>query len=168
MLDKETSLSLVESKYLSSKEKLVTWRNKTKGKLVIAIGVFDLLHSGHMQYLARAKEEGDFLLVAINSDASVKRLKGEGRPIVNQLERCFMLSCLAFVDKVIVFDEDNASAILDVAKPEFYAKGGDYNIESLNKKEREILEKHKIEIKLLNFKKGFSTSSIIDKIKEKN
>jgi rfaE bifunctional protein nucleotidyltransferase chain/domain len=95
-------------------------------RIVLANGVFDLLHVGHVRYLAAARALGDVLLVALNSDASVRRLKGGGRPIMNAAERAELLGALAAVDAVVVFEEDTVDALVRVLRPDVQAKGTDY------------------------------------------
>lgn len=100
-------------------------------KIVFTNGVFDLLHVGHIRYLHWARSQGDMLIVAINSDASARRLKGPKRPIVPEDERAEMLAALAFVDYVIIFEEDTPDNILRIVRPDIHVKGGDYQPEEL-------------------------------------
>ena len=106
------------------------WRGQGK-KLVLANGCFDLLHVGHVRYLQAARLLGDALLVALNSDASVRRLKGPGRPIMTAAERAELVGALAGVDAVLVFDEDCADALIARLRPDIHAKGTDYTEESV-------------------------------------
>lgn len=101
------------------------WRRRGQ-RLVLTNGCFDLLHRGHVRYLAQAKALGDLLVVGLNSDASTRRLKGDGRPILPQDERAEILAALAVVDFVVVFDEDTAEALVSALQPDIYVKGGDY------------------------------------------
>lgn len=100
-------------------------------RIVLANGAFDLLHVGHVRYLAAARALGDILVVAVNSDASVRRLKGPGRPIVGERERIELLSHLDCVDWIVVFDEPTVAAVLRALKPHFHAKGTDYTEETV-------------------------------------
>ncbi|MFZ2054417.1 MAG: adenylyltransferase/cytidyltransferase family protein [Candidatus Aminicenantales bacterium] len=109
---------------------------KAGGKIVVlANGCFDLFHAGHIRYLRAAKAKGDILVVAINSDRSVRRLKGKGRPILEQGERAEILSAFSFVDYVTVFDEPTVTRILLTLKPDIHVKGSDYTEESVPEKD---------------------------------
>jgi len=102
-------------------------RLRSQGKrLVLANGCFDLLHVGHIRYLQAAKQLGDVLIVALNSDASVRRIKGHGRPLVNQAERAEIVAALGCVDYVVTFDEDTVDRVIARLKPDVHAKGSDY------------------------------------------
>ena len=123
---------------LHIEEKIVPWsffqENDVKlhnHKIVFTNGCFDVLHFGHVQYLLEAKKLGDLLVVGLNSDASVRRLKGESRPINGEKERAFVLAALAFVDYVVVFEEDTPKELIEVVKPNVLVKGGDYKIENI-------------------------------------
>lgn len=137
---------------------------KAKGKkIVFTNGCFDILHRGHVTYLQQARELGDLLIVGINSDASVKRLKGQERP-VNMLEdRAFVLSALKSVDYVIAFDEDTPLNLIMSIMPDILVKGGDYTIESIIGAQEVLAHGGRVEI--IPFVPGKSTSSLIDVIK---
>jgi rfaE bifunctional protein nucleotidyltransferase chain/domain len=110
-----------------SRERAARWRSGLgKRSLVFTNGVFDLLHPGHIAVLLSARQEGDALVVGVNSDASVKRLKGESRPIRNEQERAIVLGALAMVDAVVVFDEDTPLELIRALTPDVLVKGGDY------------------------------------------
>ena len=112
---------------------------RKSGKIVVwTSGCFDILHAGHVHYLQQAKELGDFLIVGLNSDVSIKALKGENRPIFSQLNRATVLNAIECVDCIFIFDEQRPVEILTRLKPEFYVKGGDYNIDSIDQDERRI------------------------------
>ena len=128
-------------------------------------GCFDILHRGHIEYLNLAKQIGDCLLVAVNNDASVRRLKGPHRPLVPEHDRLYSLASLEAVDAVVLFAEIRADAILRLLKPDVYVKGGDYSEETLDSEERRILKRQKCDIKFLRFIEGYSTSKLITKIK---
>ena len=102
------------------------WRSRLEGRLVFTNGVFDLLHPGHVDVLTAARREGDALVVGLNSDASVKRLKGPERPIRTEAERAYVLAALAAVDAVIVFDQDTPLELIRALEPDVLVKGGDY------------------------------------------
>lgn len=116
--------------------KPIVEREKSRGKRIIfANGCFDVLHVGHVRYLNGARELGDLLIVGLNSDASVERLKGRGRPILDQQARAILLSALACVDYIVIFDDDTVDRLLIELKPHFHCKGGDYTAESVPEKE---------------------------------
>jgi rfaE bifunctional protein nucleotidyltransferase chain/domain len=109
---------------------------KAKGKvIVLANGCFDLFHAGHIRYLRAAKAKGDILVVAVNSDRSVRRLKGKGRPILGQNERAEILSSFSFVDYVTIFGETTVTGVLLALKPDIHAKGADYTRETVPEKD---------------------------------
>src|SRR5205823_9515346 len=107
-----------------------------KRKLAFTNGCFDLLHVGHVRYLAAARALGDALLVAINGDESVRALKGEGRPLNREADRAEMVAALACVDHVVIFPEQRATILLEKVRPAIYVKGGDYTADSLHIEER--------------------------------
>ena len=148
-------LKNIRSKYKSSNE-----------KVVFTNGCFDLLHIGHVRYLYEAKKQGDILIVALNSDSSVKKLKGNNRPIINENERAELLAALEMIDYIIIFEELTAKKLINNLKPDIYVKGGDYSKETLT--EWETVEKNGGEVKLLKEIKGRSTTSLIKKINEIN
>lgn len=136
---------------------------RKKGKtLVTTNGCFDLLHTGHIKYLADAASLGDLLVVGINSDASVSRLKGPDRPIQNEIDRALLIWSLKMVDYTFIFPENDPIAFLDVLKPDVHVKGGDYTPEQLP--EKSIVEKHGGKIVIVPFTAGLSTTSIVKKI----
>ena len=135
-------------------------------KLVLTNGCFDLLHAGHVRYLQAARALGDALAVAINGDASVRALKGEGRPLNTEADRAEVLAALECVDHVIVFAEVRATHLLEKVRPGIYVKGGDYTEETLHAEERAALERAGAEIRILPFEQGHSTSSLIEKVKK--
>jgi len=139
---------------------------RSQKKIVFTNGCFDLLHRGHVSYLCRARDAGDLLVVALNSDESVRRLKGEERPLNRFEDRAFVLAALECVDFVTVFEEDTPLRILELLKPHFHTKGGDYTLDTLP--EREVVERNGGEILLLPFEEGFSTTGMIRKIFENN
>lgn len=133
------------------------------GKSIITTnGCFDIIHSGHIKYLYEASELGDIFIIGVNSDESVKSLKGESRPINRQEDRAFVLASLKMVDYVFIFDEKDPRAFLEILRPDIHVKGGDYTPELLP--EREVVEKYGGKVVIVPFVKGFSTTSIIEKI----
>jgi len=127
-------------------------------------GCFDILHAGHLHYLVEAASKVDKLIVGLNSDSSVKRLKGDSRPLVNQDDRAYLLAGLEPVDFVVIFADDTPIELIKKIKPNLYFKGGDYYNKDLP--EREVVESQGGKVVLLPFIKGKSTTAIIDKIKE--
>jgi rfaE bifunctional protein nucleotidyltransferase chain/domain len=133
-------------------------------KLVFTNGVFDILHVGHVRYLAQARELGDALVVAINSDASVRELKGEARPLVSQNERAEVLSALSSVDYVTVFDDISPRALIARLLPDVLVKGGDYALDEIHG--REEVEAAGGRVANLPFVSGASTTAILDRIRK--
>ena len=157
----------VKSRLLTLEE-AVQWKKSLVAegkKLVVTNGCFDLMHRGHASYLEGARKLGDALLVLLNSDASVRALKGASRPVVNEEDRAFMLNSLRCVDRVVIFDSQRCNAELAALAPEVYVKAGDYTVETLDPVERQALFDSKTEIVFMPFVPGLSTSSIIEKIK---
>lgn len=140
------------------------WRAAGR-KVVLTNGVFDLLHTGHLHSLQAARAQGDVLVVAINADASVRAIKGPTRPIQTETERAFSLAALTWVDAVVVFREPRLTAEIRALQPDVYCKAGDYTIETLNPEERAALQAAGTKIVFVPFLPGFSTTSLIAKIK---
>lgn len=137
---------------------------KDQGKRVVTTnGCFDLLHLGHIEYLQEAKTLGDVLIVGLNSDASVKRLKGPSRPLNPELVRARQLASLECVDYVTVFEEGTPEEFLRQVRPAVHAKGGDYRVEDLP--ERHVVREGGGEVKVLSLVPGYSTTSLIEKLK---
>ncbi len=136
----------------------------TGQRVVWTNGCYDLVHAGHILYLERARELGDILVVGLNSDRSVRLSKGAGRPIVTETQRAKLISSLNVVDYVIVFDDESPRDIIRELKPDIYAKGGDYTVDTINQDERHIVEGYGGEIALLPGVKGMSTTHLIEKI----
>jgi D-beta-D-heptose 7-phosphate kinase/D-beta-D-heptose 1-phosphate adenosyltransferase len=150
---------------VKSIEELKAIRNKLKNdkkKVVFTNGCFDLIHAGHVDYLSKSKKLGDVLIVGLNSDASVKRLKGENRPILIQTERAFVLSNLKPVDYVTIFEEDTPSKLIGELIPDILVKGADWAIEKIIG--RDVVEANGGEVKTIKFVNDQSTSKIIDSI----
>jgi rfaE bifunctional protein nucleotidyltransferase chain/domain len=134
-----------------------------KRKLVFTNGCFDLLHAGHVRYLQQARRLGDALVVALNGDASVRALKGPARPINEEQDRAEVLGALACVDYVTIFQSERVTDLVQAIRPQVYAKGGDYTVDSLDAGERAALEGVGAEIKILPLVPGKSTTNIIKK-----
>lgn len=154
------------SGYCDSLEQLaeiVAQLQKNGKKVVTTNGCFDLLHTGHVTYMQEAAKVGDVLVVGINSDRSVRALKGESRPIQSEVDRAELIAALKPVDYTFIFDEDTPCAFLETLKPDFHVKGGDYSPEDLP--EKAVVEAHGGEIKILSLVDGRSTTDIVGKIK---
>lgn len=134
------------------------------GKTVVCTnGCFDILHVGHVRYLEKTKSFADFCIVLLNSDKSVRSIKGPSRPINNENDRAEILSALRCVDYVVMFDEDSPRNLLDEIKPDVYTKGGDYTIETLP--EADIMRKNNTRVEFISVVEGKSTTNIIEKMK---
>ena len=134
-----------------------------QAKTIVATnGCFDILHVGHSRYLSQSRSLGDLLVVGLNSDLSVRRLKGLARPINNQDDRAELLLALTAVDYVVIFDEDDASNFLEAVKPQIYTKGGDYDLDSLP--EAKTAKALGTKIVLVELVAGKSTSSTVERI----
>lgn len=134
-------------------------------KVVFTNGVFDLIHAGHVDYLTKAKVLGDILIVGMNSDESVKRIKGDKRPILLEDERAFVISSLKPVDYVVLFDEDTPQKLIDDIVPDILVKGADWSIDKIVG--RETVEKNGGEVKTIEFVNLQSSSKIIELIKNR-
>ncbi|GIK61787.1 MAG: D-glycero-beta-D-manno-heptose 1-phosphate adenylyltransferase [Ignavibacteriota bacterium] len=151
-----SATSLTEIKKIRSKL-------KTEGqKIVFTNGVFDLVHAGHVDYLSKAKKLGDVLIVGLNSDDSVKRIKGDRRPILKQEERAFIISNLKPVDYVVLFDDDTPEKLISEIIPDILVKGADWSIEKIIGKD--IVERNGGKVMNIKFVNDQSTSKIIDLI----
>jgi rfaE bifunctional protein nucleotidyltransferase chain/domain len=135
-------------------------------KLVLTNGCFDLLHAGHIRYLEEARRLGDALIVAVNSDASVRELKGPDRPLNGELDRAEVLSALRCVDHVTIFTGKRVTEVIRALQPAIYAKGGDYTVETLDPGERSALEEAGTEIRLLSLVPGRSTTSLLERARK--
>ncbi|MDP8203604.1 MAG: D-glycero-beta-D-manno-heptose 1-phosphate adenylyltransferase [Candidatus Tenebribacter mawsonii] len=156
------------------KSKLKTWEEITSivkelksnnKKIVFTNGCFDILHAGHVKYLAEAKELGDILILGLNSDSSVKRLKGNDRPINNEHDRAVVLSALCSVSYIVIFDEDTPYELIEIIKPDVLVKGGDWKPEEIVG--QDIVNSYNGEVKSLSFIEGKSTTDIIEKLRVK-
>ncbi len=151
----------------SLKSEINTLKKKNK-KIVWTNGCFDLLHIGHIRYLKKAKKKGDILILGLNSDSSVKKIKGEDRPIQTQDERAEILSSLEFIDYILIFNDETPEKYLKELKPDVYVKGGDYDLNTINQKEKKIIEGYGGKIKLISLESNKSTTKIINKIRSLN
>ncbi len=157
----EKSIGELEDRVVS-KEKLKEILQKTDKKIIFTNGCFDILHVGHAKYLKKAKALGDILVVGLNSDSSVKRLKGASRPINGELDRACLLSALGFVDYVVIFDEDTPYELIKYLSPDVLVKGADY-------KDKKVVGSELVkEVHLIDFIEGKSTTNIVNKINKDN
>jgi len=160
-------LERIKSKILDKenlKQNLNIWRFKQK-KIVFTNGVFDILHLGHIDYLSKAKDHGDILIIGVNSDSSAKRLgKGNNRPITDETSRSTIIASLSFVDAVVLFDEDTPYNLIKEVQPDILVKGADYKAEDIVGYDIVIAKGGRIET--IEFLKGYSTTLIENRIKE--
>ena len=131
--------------------------------IVFTNGCFDILHAGHVRYLTAAAEFGDFLVIGLNSDASVRRLKGESRPVVSEADRAEVLDALRAVDIVTIFDEPTAEELIRLVRPDIYVKGGDYSLDTLP--EAKIVQAAGGCVEFIPLVEGRSTTNVIERIK---
>lgn len=144
------------------KRRLTQWRVKSD-RIVFTNGCFDILHVGHLHTLKESIQLGDKLIVGLNSDASVNRLKGKERPVVNQLDRSEMLAALEMVDAVIIFEDDTPEELIQMIKPDVLCKGGDWSIENIVG--GDFVKSYGGQVVSIPFVQGYSSSSLINKIK---
>ncbi len=148
----------IDNKIISAAQ----WSKPEGRKVVFTNGCFDILHRGHATYLAQARELGDLLVVGLNTDASVQRLKGPSRPINNQYDRAFLLASLACVDFVILFDEDTPEQLIHTVRPDVLVKGGDYTIDTIVG--ADFVLQNGGTVTTIPFVDGYSTTSTLNKI----
>jgi D-glycero-beta-D-manno-heptose 1-phosphate adenylyltransferase len=133
-------------------------------KIVFANGVFDLLHAGHVRYLQAARAEGDVLIVGINSDTSVRKLKGEGRPILTERARATLVAALAAVDYAVIFDDSDVNSLLREFQPDVHAKGTDYTVDTVP--ERELAQLLGIRVAIVGDAKRHSTRELLARVRQ--
>lgn len=159
-------LNIIQSKIIdinNIEPHLAYWSLKNK-KIVFTNGCFDILHRGHIEYLAQAANHGDILLIGLNTDNSVRRIKGNSRPVQDQFARAMVLASLQFVSAVILFDEDTPYELIKRVKPDILVKGSDYKIEDIVG--YDIVTAKGGEVVTIDFIEGYSTTSIIEKLKK--
>jgi D-glycero-beta-D-manno-heptose 1-phosphate adenylyltransferase len=161
LIENGMSEKIVDLEELSERSKKLRATGK---KLVATNGCFDLLHVGHVRYLQAARALGDLLVVGLNSDCSVRELKGKGRPITAERDRAEILAALQCVDLVTIFPELRATKFIAASHPDIYVKGGDYTSETLNEEERKLLKEVGAEIRIIPFEPGYSTSRLLGQI----
>lgn len=155
---------LIPQKILTQEEavrRVAQWRLLSK-KIVFTNGVFDILHQGHIFSLSQAAREGDMLIIGLNADASVKRLKGDSRPVNNQESRALVLASLVMVDAVVLFEEDTPIELIKSLMPDVLVKGGDYTVEQIAGAKEVIANGGQVVINPIL--EGFSTTNIIQQI----
>jgi rfaE bifunctional protein nucleotidyltransferase chain/domain len=162
--DLEKSLIAKIADLPALKNKVAAWKAEGK-KVVFTNGVFDLLHIGHITYMVKAAELGDKLMIGLNADASVKRIKGDDRPVNDQNSRALLLAALFFVDAVVLFEEDTPQQLIAALLPDVLVKGADYTIENIVGAKEVIANGG--EVKTIDFVEGHSSTSIIQKIKDR-
>jgi len=143
---------------------LVSAAKQDGKRVVFTNGCFDILHPGHVVYLKKAAELGDVLILALNSDTSVKQLKGPTRPILNEHERAVTMSGLESITWLVLFNETRVTSLLECLKPDVWVKGGDYTLESLDAGEREMAQSLGIQVRFIPPVEGISTTSILERI----
>ena len=131
--------------------------------IVFTNGCFDILHAGHVRYLTAARALGDVLIVGLNSDSSVRLLKGKSRPINSQVDRAEILSALRAVDDIVIFDDKTAESLVELVRPDIYVKGGDYDLSNLP--EAKIVEEYGGHVEFIKLLAGRSTTNIINRMK---
>jgi len=156
-------LSIVKNKISTQEDlpKWLSWSRFQQKKIVFTNGCFDIIHRGHIEYLAKAASFGDLLVIGLNTDSSVKRLKGEKRPLLDQLARATILAALQFVDKVVYFEEDTPLQLIQFIQPHVLVKGSDYKAENIVG--YDVVKQNGGIVVTIDFIDGYSTSSIIEK-----
>ena len=144
--------------------KIVQEGHKNGKTYVVTNGCFDILHIGHARYLKETKKYADYSIILLNSDKSVKTIKGENRPINNENDRAEMLTYLNCVDYVVLFEESSPAQLLEKIKPDVYTKGADYSLETLP--EKDVVLKNDIRVEFIKFVEGKSTTNLINKINQ--
>ena len=151
-------------KSLAAAVRVVRRAQAASRRVVFTNGCFDLLHAGHVKYLQKARNLGDLLVLGLNSDASVRRLKGTKRPLIDQDERAHLLAALDCIDYVVIFDEDTPLNLITALKPLVLAKGGDYSLDGVVG--RDVVEAYGGRVELVTFVDGKSTTNIIERVLE--
>jgi rfaE bifunctional protein nucleotidyltransferase chain/domain len=161
-IDLENTLTSKISDLTTLKVQVQNWQSEGK-KVVFTNGVFDLLHIGHITYLAKAAELGDKLIIGLNADSSVRRIKGETRPVNDQSSRAAILAAMFFVDAIVVFEEDTPLNLISTLLPDYLVKGADYTVDNIVGAKEVIANGG--DVKTINFVEGYSSTSIINKIR---
>jgi rfaE bifunctional protein nucleotidyltransferase chain/domain len=157
-----TTLEISQNKILSQdvlKNRVAMYRLLNQ-KIVFTNGCFDILHRGHVEYLSQANDKGEVLVIGLNSDASVRRIKGEGRPVQDETSRALLLASLRFVDVVVLFDEDTPLELIKLVQPDVLVKGGDYTEETIVG--ADFVKANGGEVVVIPLTEGYSTSGILN------
>ena len=157
-----TTLEVTKNKILDRSvlgNRIAMWR-LLNNRIVFTNGCFDILHRGHIEYLSQANDKGTVLIIGLNSDASVKRIKGEGRPVQDEMSRALLLASLRFVDAVVLFDEDTPLELIKFIEPDILLKGGDYSEETIVG--ADFVRAHGGEVVTIPLTEGYSTSIILN------
>jgi D-beta-D-heptose 7-phosphate kinase/D-beta-D-heptose 1-phosphate adenosyltransferase len=157
-------ITLDPRRKILSSDDAVLWRQRHSGRVVFTNGVFDILHPGHVDVLCRARERGDVLVVGVNSDASVRRLKGPARPLYGAAARACVVAALEAVDAVVIFDDDTPLELVRALEPDVIVKGGDYTVDSVVGA-REVLARGG-EVIIVPLTPGYSTTLIVDRLRD--
>lgn len=160
--------------YMNSKDKILSlsdlqeqvqaWRNQGQ-KIVFTNGCFDILHLGHVDYLEKARQLGDKLVLGLNTDASINRIKGPSRPLQDEMSRARVMASLLFVDAVVFFDEDTPLELIKAVQPDILVKGDDYTIENIVG--QDVVTARGGEVKTIPLVKGYSTTNVVKKIENR-
>ena len=158
-------INKLKAKILNIKDlaKIINEWRLNGDKIVFTNGCFDLIHLGHLEILARSADLGDKLVVAINSDMSIKKIKGNSRPIIKEDSRAKQLAAIEFIDAVILFNEDTPYNLINILKPDVLTKGGDYKKNDIVG--NQLINKEQGEVVIIPLTQGYSTTSILEKIK---
>ncbi len=156
---KNISLKIISRAAIA--QKVARWKKEGK-KIVFSNGCFDILHRGHIEYLAKASSLGDILIIGLNADISVKRIKGQTRPINDEQARAILMAALSFVDAVVLFEEDTPYNLINLIRPDFLVKGKDYKAKDVVG--YDILREYGGRVKTIKLVDGYSTSDIEKKI----
>ncbi|MCD6564311.1 MAG: D-glycero-beta-D-manno-heptose 1-phosphate adenylyltransferase [Bacteroidales bacterium] len=156
--------SLIKSKIVSGIDlsRLLSFYRFRNQKVVFTNGCFDIIHLGHIKYLSQAADLGNILIIGLNSDSSVNKIKGHDRPVLDQKSRALTLAAFSFVNNIVLFDEETPYKLIKKISPDILVKGGDYKPEEIVG--YDIVKDYGGEVKILDFIKGYSTSGIIEKI----
>ncbi|WP_076668561.1 D-glycero-beta-D-manno-heptose 1-phosphate adenylyltransferase [Pontibacter indicus] len=160
---------------MNSKDKILSWSDlqeqvqawqKQGQKIVFTNGCFDILHLGHVDYLEKARQLGDKLVLGLNTDASISRIKGPSRPLQDEMSRARVMASLLFVDAVVFFDEDTPLELIKAVQPDILVKGDDYSIENIVG--QDVVTARGGEVKTVPLVKGYSTTNVVKKIENQN
>ena len=157
-----TTLEVTSNKIMNHailRNRVAMWKFQNQ-KIVFTNGCFDILHRGHIEYLSQARDKGDILIIGLNTDASVKRLKGDSRPVQDEMSRALVLASLRIVDAVVLFDEDTPYELIKAVEPDVLVKGGDYSPETIVG--ADVVNARGGEVAVIPLLEGYSTSAILN------